>query len=225
MSMRRVLIAGAAAAAMMFAGAAHAAQGLNGSYYAFNSGLGSLADAQAAIAASSGPSATFIANSVCFPDCQGNSVDDGSNLSDFLGGNASSLSNDISGLTYHAVVLNGFLNIGASGTYTFDLVSDDGSELLIDNGLVVNDDGVHPMQDASGWINLGAGLHSIQVVQFENDGGTGLDLFMNGDAVGGDLLQTPAGGVPEPASWALMIAGVAATGAMLRRRRSAVIAA
>ena len=34
-----------------------------------------------------------------------------------------------------------------------------------------------------------------------------------------------AGGVPEPASWALMIAGFGLAGAQLRRRRTAAVAA
>jgi hypothetical protein len=34
-----------------------------------------------------------------------------------------------------------------------------------------------------------------------------------------------AGGVPEPASWALMIVGFGSAGAMLRRRRSLAMAA
>jgi len=33
--------------------------------------------------------------------------------------------------------------------------------------------------------------------------------------------ETPPGGVPEPASWALMILGFGAVGASLRRRRMA----
>ncbi|MBS0332962.1 MAG: PEPxxWA-CTERM sorting domain-containing protein [Proteobacteria bacterium] len=40
------------------------------------------------------------------------------------------------------------------------------------------------------------------------------------DAGGGQPGGGPVGGVPEPATWALMIAGVSSVGALLRRRRS-----
>lgn len=50
-----------------------------------------------------------------------------------------------------------------------------------------------------------------------------------GGSYGGVITFTPsptdpAGGVPEPASWALMISGFAGAGAMLRRTRRATIA-
>lgn len=41
--------------------------------------------------------------------------------------------------------------------------------------------------------------------------------------VGDAVVVTPPGGVPEPASWAMMILGFGAAGAMLRRRRMAVV--
>ena len=40
-----------------------------------------------------------------------------------------------------------------------------------------------------------------------------------------NLVLTTAGGVPEPASWALMIAGCGLTGAALRRRRAGTLPA
>jgi hypothetical protein len=66
--------------------------------------------------------------------------------------------------------------------------------------------------------------------------GSGTAVFLAGaapqpfDFVGGDaLLEAPSfgghflpGSVPEPASWALMIAGFGATGTVLRRRRASV---
>ncbi|GGE16275.1 hypothetical protein GCM10011529_23330 [Polymorphobacter glacialis] len=47
---------------------------------------------------------------------------------------------------------------------------------------------------------------------------TGFDDITFGSA-------TPGGGVPEPASWAMLIAGFGLTGAAMRRRRTAVVAA
>jgi len=57
--------------------------------------------------------------------------------------------------------------------------------------------------------------------------GSGVEMLLNGET-GGDFafqtqtgiqtIATAAGGVPEPASWALMIAGFGLAGAALRRR-------
>ena len=41
---------------------------------------------------------------------------------------------------------------------------------------------------------------------------------------GNDVIQGQVPGVPEPATWALMIGGLALAGASLRRRRAAVAA-
>jgi hypothetical protein len=63
--------------------------------------------------------------------------------------------------------LTGSLNVASTGTYVFNLLSDDGSLLFIDGGLVVNDGGVHPPAGASGSVSLTAGVHSFEVQYFE----------------------------------------------------------
>ncbi len=70
-----------------------------------------------------------------------------------------------------ALRFNGFINIPTTDTYTFWLNSDDGSNMLIDGTLLVNDDGLHAPQDASGSKTLTAGRHSIQVNFFQQGGG------------------------------------------------------
>jgi hypothetical protein len=56
------------------------------------------------------------------------------------------------------------------------------------------------------------------------DGYVGVSSFYSSNSGEGDLAVTgevtEAGGVPEPASWALMLLGVGAAGAELRRRRA-----
>ncbi|MBT1690522.1 PQQ-dependent sugar dehydrogenase [Dawidia soli] len=64
----------------------------------------------------------------------------------------------------------GFVNVPADGTYTFYLNSDDGSRLLIGNTVVVNNDGVHTAQEASGAIGLRQGKHALTILYFQGMG-------------------------------------------------------
>ena len=63
----------------------------------------------------------------------------------------------------------GFINVPADGQYTFYTTSDDGSNLYIDNVLVVNNDGLHGATEKSGTIGLKAGKHAISVGYFQQN--------------------------------------------------------
>ena len=72
--------------------------------------------------------------------------------------------------------LSARINIEQAGNYTFYTSSDDGSSLWIDGNLVVDNDGLHAIQERSGEIFLSAGQHSIVVSMFELTGGEGLTV-------------------------------------------------
>ena len=110
----------------------------------------------------------------------------------------------------------GSLSVATSGTYTFSLVSDDGSQAFIDGSLVVDDSGAHGPNLSTGSVFLTAGLHSFEVQFFECCGGaSGVDFNLpSGVSV--------SNGVPEPGVWALMLVGFGGLGAALRRRRPAI---
>jgi hypothetical protein len=59
------------------------------------------------------------------------------------------------------------LMAAAPGTYSFRLVSQDGSRLIIDGRTVVDDDGVHPPVGAPGTAILSAGRHAVEVQYFK----------------------------------------------------------
>lgn len=211
--MRIVLFA---AAGFLASVQAHAGVGLLGNYYQ-NVNVTSVADALSATRTLT-PTSTFIANAVCFPSCGGN-ISDGLSLNDFLGGNASNVSaNSVTNLSSHVLTLNGFLNIGAASAYNFSLGSDDGSQLFIDGALAVNDDSPHPFTVQSNTINLTAGHHSIEIVQFEDGGNTGLTALINGSPIGSANSTTTTTPTPEPAALALFGLGFGALGLRARRR-------
>ncbi len=66
------------------------------------------------------------------------------------------------------------IKIAEPGTYTFYTESDDGSRLWIGDTLVVDNDGLHSMHEASGSITLAAGTWPITVTFFEKGGDAGL---------------------------------------------------
>ncbi len=69
------------------------------------------------------------------------------------------------------------LEVAVPGRYTFTLRSDDGSRLLIDGKVVVENDGVHgPQEEKTGAVDLTAGRHELGVHYFERDGAQSLEI-------------------------------------------------
>ncbi len=69
------------------------------------------------------------------------------------------------------LVINGYINIPADGIYTFALLSDDGSLLIIDGATVIDNDGPHSPREIVGQKALAKGLHQLQVQYFDHNGG------------------------------------------------------
>src|SRR5207253_2206750 len=68
---------------------------------------------------------------------------------------------------------SGKIRIARTGKFTFFTNSDDGSRLLIDGKLVVDNGGLHGMAERDGDVELTAGDHDIVVEFFENGGAAG----------------------------------------------------
>ena len=62
------------------------------------------------------------------------------------------------------------------GNYTFFTGSDDGSQVFVNDTLVVDNDGLHPVVESSGSINLPIGWHDVVVTFFEKSGGEALKV-------------------------------------------------
>ena len=78
----------------------------------------------------------------------------------------------------------GRFEVGAEGSYTFSLNSDDGSELFINGVQVIDNDGLHGDVRLNGSVQLAAGAHDIEVRYFEAGGGATLYLDWAGPGFG-----------------------------------------
>lgn len=81
---------------------------------------------------------------------------------------------------YFALEFNAFLKIEKKGVYRFYSYSDDGSQVFIDDNLVVDNDGSHSAQRKDGSIALEAGYHKIKVLYFESYMGNELEVGISG---------------------------------------------
>lgn len=84
----------------------------------------------------------------------------------------------------------GVVRVPKDGTYTFAINSDDGSRVFIDDKEVIDNGGVHAMEEKSGELALKSGDHKIKVEFFENEGGAGCILMWS--AAGVDQAVVPA---------------------------------
>lgn len=83
----------------------------------------------------------------------------------------------------------GYIKIPVTGTYKFETASDDGSKLYIGQyshtaTALVNNDGLHGTQYASGTISLTAGVHPIAITFFEKGGGQSMSVYWGSTQAG-----------------------------------------
>src|SRR5690606_30203534 len=82
----------------------------------------------------------------------------------------------------------GYLSIATEGTYYFNLTSSDGSRLLIDGNVIIDNDGIHGTKTAeSSAVHLTAGPHRIEVQYFDDVGGHTLNVRYKGPGIGDGL--------------------------------------
>jgi alpha-L-fucosidase len=108
---------------------------------------------------------------------------DWDNIPDFAklrpAGTGASSALDLSGKKrkeYYGFEFTGYLQVPKDGVYAFFVGSDDGSDLNIDDTLVVDNNGLHGMQEKHGLIALAAGPHPFRVRYFNKSGGDGLTV-------------------------------------------------
>lgn len=83
-----------------------------------------------------------------------------------------------------ALKFEGKIQIKKAGLYNFFLQSNDGSRLLIDNKIIVDNDGSHGADaEKSGKIMLVSGSHPVKLLYFQAGGGMFLDVKYEGPGV------------------------------------------
>jgi hypothetical protein len=85
------------------------------------------------------------------------------------------------------------------GEYKFDLESDDGSRLFIDNQQIIENDELHQAQSKTGKITLAAGRHTIHVPYFQGSP-TGVALILAIKPPGGPQRPFNLADYPPPAA-------------------------
>ncbi len=127
------------------------------------------------------------------------------------------------GTDFETAIFSGSFALSAPSTVEFQLGSDDDSFIYVDGVLIGQNPGVHAVTNVdftSG--TLGAGPHTIEVF-YDDRHQVAASLSLN--LLSSGVIITP--GVPEPATWSLMLVGIGALGGALRlsRRRQSALAA
>ena len=80
---------------------------------------------------------------------------------------------------WFSLTYQGSIYIPTTGRYGFRLSSDDGSQLFLDDHLVIDNDGVHSMADKSAAVSLQQGNHVFRLRYFQGPAAQlGLQLFV-----------------------------------------------
>jgi hypothetical protein len=100
---------------------------------------------------------------------------------------------------HFALRFTGWITVPDTGLYTFATTSDDGSQLLIDDHLIVNNDGPHGDEERTGTVGLIAGTHRIDVRYFQGGGPASLAATWQGPKGAKEAIPTPVLTCAEPA--------------------------
>ncbi|MEC8691699.1 MAG: PA14 domain-containing protein, partial [Verrucomicrobiota bacterium] len=84
---------------------------------------------------------------------------------------------------HYGLMFEGYLKINEEGLYTFSLSSDDGSQFIIGDEMLINNDGLHSFVSVEGRTRLKKGFFPIKILYFENSGDQRLELKYKGPGI------------------------------------------
>jgi alpha-L-arabinofuranosidase len=88
-----------------------------------------------------------------------------------------------------AVRYTGYIKIPTDGLFTFYINSDDGADLVIDDNLIVDNDGQHAPVELPGTAVLKTGYHQIKIGFFQAGGGKAFDVSIEGPGMHKQLIS------------------------------------
>jgi len=91
----------------------------------------------------------------------------------------------------YGLLFTGYIRLDKQQMMEFFTSSDDGSQLFIDDELIVNNDGNHGMEEKSGKALLAMGYHKIKIIYFDSGGGNGLKVHIREE--GGEKKEMSGG--------------------------------
>ncbi len=81
---------------------------------------------------------------------------------------------------HFGLYFRGYLSVPYEGLWRFRLASDDGSRLIVDGHVVIDNDGPHSFKSVEGVAPLTIGVHEVELLYFENEGQEALELEWQG---------------------------------------------
>ncbi|UAJ12258.1 PEPxxWA-CTERM sorting domain-containing protein [Polymorphobacter megasporae] len=125
---------------------------------------------------------------------------------------------------FQGATISGQFNLTAPESVTFSFGADDDAFLALDRNVIAQEGGIHGVSAAPVTTSvLAAGVHNFTLFYVDRNV-TGAGLYFNVDT-SNIVVTPPVGGVPEPATWAMMVAGFGFVGLSVRRRRPTTVAA
>lgn len=88
-----------------------------------------------------------------------------------------------------AIRFTGLIRVPKDAKYKFFTNSDDGSRLFIDGKQVVDNGGLHGMEEKEGEIDLKAGDHEIKIEFFQNGGGAGIKASWEAEGIPKEIIS------------------------------------
>lgn len=115
---------------------------------------------------------------------------------------------------FQTAIFSGNFVLNAAQSVLFSISADDDAFLFVDGVSVLQNGGIHAPTLQNANVSLGAGSHSFVLFYADRQESQAQLSF----SLPANIIVTP--GVPEPATWAMMLMGFGAIGGALRRRKT-----
>ena len=113
---------------------------------------------------------------------------------------------------FQTAIFSGNFFLNSAQSVLFSISADDDAFLFVDGVSVLQNGGIHAATTQNANVSLTQGAHSFKLFYADRQETEAQLTF----SLPSDILVTP--GVPEPATWAMMILGFGGIGVALRRR-------